>query len=98
MVLCCYNQTRTSVAKEGPRNETFYVIVEVDTFICSKTKLSDLVITSDKIDQAKYWVYYLDYTLLDCLPLAHTPSIGNLYHIETVNYHSILCKLFWYNM
>ena len=21
-----------------------------------------------------------------------------LYHIETVNYHSILCKLFWYNV
>ena len=25
-------------------------------------------------------------------------SISNLKHIETVNYNSILCKLFWYNM
>ena len=23
---------------------------------------------------------------------------SNLYHVETVNYHSVLCKLFWYNM
>ena len=23
---------------------------------------------------------------------------SNLYHIETVNYNSILCKLFWHNM
>jgi len=25
-------------------------------------------------------------------------SLTRLYHIETVNYHSILCKLFWYNV
>ena len=37
-----------------------------------------------------YWIYHL-YS-------ASIGSISNLYHIETVNYNSILCKLFWYNM
>ena len=27
-----------------------------------------------------------------------TGSTSHLHHIETVNYNSILCKLFWYNM
>ena len=40
---------------------------------------------------------------VNCLSIVYsvyTSSIGsisNLYHIETVNHHPILCKLFWYN-
>ena len=44
-----------------------------------------------------YWIYHP----YEEIKHGYTPSIGsisNLYHIETVNYNSILCKLFWYNM
>ena len=53
---------------------------------------------------SKYWIYHLyEKGKLSCgVYRIYTPSrgsiISNLYHIETVNYNSILCKLFWYNM
>ena len=34
----------------------------------------------------------------DCSERGPTSTKSILYHIETVNYHSILCKLFCYNM
>ena len=45
----------------------------------------------------KDWIYYLyeEYKHRYTLSIG---SISNLYHVETVNYNSIQCKLFRYNM